>query len=300
MDEGMTAIAEEQATPAIETQAPETEPTDEPIDLEAAAEAEAEAGSEEEGEADESQEGAEPALEMVEVEINGKKHKIPAELKDNFLMHADYTRKRQADAEQARAVEARAAEVEAQYNVSQEVLEARAALMVHDNQLKQFENLNWQQLENEDPVGAMSAWRQFQQLKETRGNIAGYLNEQQTTRSAQAEQATANRLRETRAFAEKEIPGWSPDVDTKITEFAEKQLGYSRETLLGAYTPAVYRTLHLAWLGHQSLTKQQAAPKPAPAQIKPLTTVSSKASPSARRSEADMPMGEFAAWINKR
>lgn len=301
MDEGMTAIAEELATPADQTQTPETEVEDN-TDLEDLPEdgEDADDGSTE-GEATEGEEGTEPAPELVEVEFNGKKHKIPAELRDGFLMQSDYTRKTQEVAEMRKSVEARQAEAEAQYNVSQEVLQARAALMLHDSQLEQFQNVNWQQLENEDPVGAMSAWRQFQQLKETRSNIAGFLDEQQTQRSAQAERETANRLRETRAFAEKEIPGWSPDVDAKITEFAEKQLGYSRETLLGAYSPAVYRTLHLAWLGHQSLTKQQAAPKPAPTTpAKPLTTVSSKANPSARRSEADMPMGEFAAWINKR
>lgn len=300
MDEGMTAIAEELELPATQTQTPQTEVEDD-TDLENLPEDgdNADDGSDE-GETGDDGEGAEQAPELVEIEFNGKKFNIPAELKDGVLMNADYTRKTQEVAELRKTVEARQAEAEQQFNVSQEVLQARAALMVHDNQLEQFEKVDWQQLENEDPVGAMSAWRQFQQLKETRGHIAGYLNEQHTTRSAQAEQETANRLRETREFAEKNIPGWTPEIDTKIANFAISELGQSVDTLKAAYSPNVYKTLHLAWLGHQALQKQKAAPKAVPSQIKPLTTVSSKANPSARRSEADMPMGEFAAWINKR
>lgn len=305
MDEGMTAIAEEQAAPAIETQLPQTGPTDDEIlDLDATEEAEAESGSENEGETPEGETSAEagdqPEYEpdLVEIELNGKKYAVPAELKDGYLMQADYTRKSQANAELARALDARKAEVEAQFNVSEEVLQARAALMVHDNQLEQFKNTNWQQFENDDPVGAMSAWRQFQQLKETRGNIAAYLHEQQTTRSAKAEQETANRMRETREFAESKIPGWTPEVDAKITEFALSHLGQTVDTLKAAYSPNVYKTLHLAWLGHQSLIKQQATPKPSAPNIQPLRTVSAKASAPVSKAPEDMSMDEYVAFRN--
>ncbi len=306
MDEGMTAIAEEQATPAIETQAPKTEIKDEPIDLDNPDEVRAAAGLEPEVEEPEGETGEEtgdsPEYEpdLVEIELNGKKYAVPAELKDGYLMQADYTRKTQEVSELRKSAEARAAEAETQFNVSQEVLQARAALMVHDNQLEQFQKTDWQQFENEDPVGAMSAWRQFQQLKETRGQIAGYLNEQHTQRSAQAEQETANRLRETLEFAKKEIPGWSPDIDAKITDFATSTLGFSRDTLLGAYSPSVYKTMHLAWLGHQSLLKQQAAPRTPPVNVQPLRTVSAKSSPNVTKDPADMSMAEYAAWSDRK
>jgi len=295
MDEGTTAIAEELVTPAIQTQAPETEDEDN-NDLENLPEAgdDADDGSDDEVEGTEGEEGSEPEPELLEVEFNGKKHKIPAELKDSLLMHADYTRKTQEVAELRKTVEARQAEAEQQFNVSQDVLQARAALMLHEQQLEQFHNTNWQQLEAEDPIGAMSAWRQFQQLKEERAQIAGYLNEQHMTRNAQAEQETANRLRETREFAEKNIPGWTPEIDTKIANFAISELGQTVDTLKKAYSPNVYKTLHLAWLGHQALQKREAISKPT-SQVKPLTTVSSKANPSARKPIGEMSMEEYAA-----
>lgn len=300
MDEAMTAIAGEQAAPAIETQTPEAvqkpEIKDEPIDLDAPQEEETPSELVPEGE-ETPLTAAEP--EVVEIELNGKKYSVPAELKDGYLMQADYTRKTQEVSELRKAADARQAEVEKSYSVSQEVLEARATLMNVDHQLKQYQNLDWKQLEGEDPVGAMSAWREFQQLKEVRGNIGGFLDQQQNEMSEKAKQDTANRLRETREFAEKKIPGWSTEVDAKITEFAESK-GFTRETLLNAYSPPVYEVLYLAWLGNQSLQKQQTAPKPQAQNIQPLRTVTAKSSPNVTKNPADMSMDEYAKWSDQK
>lgn len=301
MDEGLTAAAEELAAPAIETQKPETaqvpDPKDEPIDLDAPQEEEIQPELQPGGEEQPTNEAATP--EVVEIEINGKKYNVPAELKDGYLMQADYTRKTQAVAEEDKAVKARMAEAETFYNVSQEVLEARATLLNVDAQLKQYNEMNWQQLENDDPVGAMSAWRHFQQLKEVRGNIGGFLDKQQNEMSEKAKLETANRLRETRKFAEEKIPGWSTEVDAKITEFAESK-GFSRETLLNAYSPPVYEVLYLAWLGNQSLQKQQTAPKPQTSTVQPLRTVSAKSSPNVTKHPSDMSMDEYAKWSDQK
>lgn len=305
MEEGMTAIAEEQAAPAIETQTPETEPRDEPIDLDAPDQPETEAQAPEtEGEQPEGEEG-EPSAdetpagsEFAEIEINGKTYQVPAEIKDGYLMQADYTRKTQEVAEMRREMEAKAAEIEQAFNMSQEFVETRATLLNVDNELAQFQNVNWEQYENEDPMGAMSAWRRFQQLKEARNQIAGNLERVQTQRNAAKEQETANRLRETREFAETKIPGWTPEVDAKITAFAEQDLGLTRDTLLSAYNPQLYKMLHLAWLGSQSLQKQQAAPKPSTPPVQPLRTVSAKANASVTKDPENMSMAEYVAFRN--
>jgi hypothetical protein len=294
MDEGTKAAAVEQAPPAIETTQPETETVEPELELsEEESETEGEDG-EIENEGEEAEQEPEPEPELVEVEFNGKTYKVAPELKDGFLMQADYTRKTQEVAETKRSLEARAAEVERNFAVSEEVLGARAALMNIDAQLEQYQNVNWQQLENEDPLGAMSHWRQFNQLKEQRGQVTNYLNEAQAKRANEMEQDTANRLRQTREFAEKEIKGWSPELDNKITHFAVNDLGIGIEELKSAYTPTVYRTLYLAYLGQQTLAKQAATPKPT-TPVKPLTTVSSKASPSARKPIGEMSMEEYAA-----
>ncbi len=301
MTEGVPAIAEELASPAIETQKPETaqlpDPKDEPIDLDAPREEEIQPELQPEGEEQPTLEAPEP--DVVEIELNGKKYTVPAELKDGYLMQADYTRKTQEAAEIRKAAETRQAEAEKFYNVSQEVLEARATLINVDAQLKQYQDLDWRAFENEDPVSAMSAWREFQQLKEVKGNIGGFLDQQQNEMSEKAKLETANRLRETRKFAEEKIPGWSTEVDAKITEFAESK-GFTRETLMNAYSPPVYEVLYLAWLGNQSLQKQQTAPRIPSPPVQPLRTVSAKSSPNVTKNPADMSMDEYAKWSDQK
>ncbi|WP_313195859.1 hypothetical protein [Shinella zoogloeoides] len=276
MNEELNAVAEEQAIPAADEQQPTTGTDD---DL--GTENQADDLENVEGDGDEGDIAGDDDL--VDVEYEGKVHRLPQELKDALLRNADYTRKTQEVAEQRRAVEARQAEINAAYDVSQEVLQARAAILNIDGALKQYEGVNWNQLENEDPVAAMTHWRQFQQLQQQRGQVAQYLDKTQADLSEKATQAVEARLRETRAFAERELKGWTPELDNKITEFATKELGFSVEDLRNQYTPQVYRTLYLAHIGQQALAKQNQQPKPkqpvSPAQ--PLSKVTARTNPPA-------------------
>lgn len=269
MDEDMTAIAEEQAVPATLPQETENASETETEELEQA--------DLQDGETEEAQ-PVEP--ELIDIEYEGKAYKLPPELKDALLRTADYTRKTQEVAASRKEVEAKLAEAEATFNTSQEVLEARATALNLDNALKQYESVNWSQLEAEDPIAAMSHWRQFQQLQQQRGQVAEYLNKTQAELSEKAAQATEARLRETAQFAQKELKGWTPELDTKITQFAVTDLGFTPEELRSSLNPGIYRTLYLAHIGHQALQKQatpQAQPKAPAAQ--PLTKVAARTSP---------------------
>lgn len=304
MDEGMTAIADELATPAIETQEQKEVPDNDPgpvdLDAEVNSETEVETGEAEVPEAGDEPVDAPPAEpDVVEIEINGKKYAVPAELKDGYLMQADYTRKTQEVASERKAAEAQREQAAALFQSSQEYIEAKAFALNLDNQLKQYENLDWNKLEQEDPMGAMSHWRQFQTMKEQRGQVAQYLQNAETQRTAQAEQDIANRLQETRKYAQEKIPGYSVELENKVADFAVKELGFQIEQLQAAISPQVFRTLHLAWLGSQALQKQQSAPRPA-VPTQPLRTVSSKASPTVTKDPSEMSMAEYDKWASKR
>ncbi len=227
---------------------------------------------------DEDQQQPEP--ELADVEYEGKQYKLPPELKDALLRTADYTRKTQEVATVRKEAEAIKAEAQAALQVSQEVMEARAAALNLDNSIKQYEGVNWAQLEAEDPIGAMSHWRQYQQLQQQRNQVGEYLNHAQAEMSEKAAQATEARLRETAQFAQKELKGWTPELDTKITQFAMTDLGFTPEELRSSLNPGVYRTLYLAHIGHQALQKQAApqAQRTAPA-AQPLTKVAARTSP---------------------
>jgi chaperonin cofactor prefoldin len=293
MTEALTAIADAQAMPAGGEQQPTAPNASDNNQVELENDSEVVEGdeSEEDGE----QQPVEP--ELVDVEYEGKIHKLPPELKDALLRTADYTRKTQEVAEQRKAIEARQAEVDKAYQTSQEVIEARAIVHNIDSQLKTYENVNWQQLENEDPMAAMSHWRQFQQLKDQRGQVAQYLDKTQAEMSEKFAQETDKRLRETRAFAEKEIPGWTPDVDVKIVGFAEKDLGFTREQLLTSLSPAVYKTLHLAMIGAEAIKRTNTPPKQQQQAPQPLTKVTARANPPAAGLDDRLPADE---WLKRR
>lgn len=248
---------------------------------------EATEGDEQELTTDENQEQEEQPLEpeLVDVEYEGKPYKLPPELKDALLRNADYTRKQQANAELKRTYEAKLAEAEATFNTSQEVLEARATALNLDKALKQYENIDWSAYDPNDVVAEVEMqrhWRTFQNLQMQRQQVGEYLNKTQTELSEKAAQATEARLRETAQFAQKELKGWTPELDTKITQFAMTDLGFSPEELRSSLNPGVYRTLYLAHIGHQALQKQATpqAQRPAPA-AQPLNKVATRTSPPA-------------------
>lgn len=230
----------------------------------------------------EGEEGEQPAPEedLEEFDWNGQKIKGPKGLKDGVLMHADYTRKTQATAEKERALEARAAQIEQASKAGEEEMNARAAMISIDTDLKSYENVDWDAWEAQDLFAAQAGFRKFQQLQAARGQVAGYLGERQKARTEQTQQDTAKRLQETRQYAETQIKGWTPELDSKITDFATKELGYDWDTLKGAYNPKVYRTLYLAHIGHAALQKQSVAPKsPTAPATQPLTKITARANP---------------------
>lgn len=276
-------------TPVAET--PEADKVEEPVSLESPA-----------GETDQTaelaDEGSGDDADYAEIELNGKRYRVPAELKDGYLMQADYTRKTQANAELGRQYEAKIAEANRALELSNEEMRARAHLIGIDAELKNYAEVDWNRLEAEDPITAQSHFRRWQMLKDQKAQAEGFINQKATERTQLTQQDTARRLEETRQYAVKNIKGWTPELDAQITQFAEKELGFPRDTLMAAYNPQVYRALYLAHIGNQALSKATAAKSmdgriPS---IKPLSTVSAKASGMASKDPSEMTMDEYAKW----
>jgi hypothetical protein len=274
---------EQESIAAPEAETP-IEPTDQPTDdnIEAGAEP------------SEPTEQPNPDDDLEEFDWNGQKIKGPKGLKDGVLMQADYTRKTQEIAATRKELEDRAQRIDQQSKAGEEEMTARAVVISIDSALKSYENIDWDKWEAEDLFAAQSGFRKLQELKEQKALVTNYLGEKQKARTDLTQQESAKRLQETRQFAETKIKGWSPDVDAKITDFATKELGFDWNTLKAAYTPAVYKALHLAWLGHQAINTKPNAPTPKPS-VEPLKVVAAKANPPARKSLTEMSMEEYAA-----
>lgn len=237
---------------------------------------------------------------LEELEIDGAKYRVPEKIKHGFMRMDDYTRKSQANAETRKQLDTRATEIDERLKATDEELQARGAQFSIRSQLEQYANTDFQKMQMEDPFKAQQEWMRYQQLREADGQITGFLDNAQKTRTETAERETANRLKATAEFAATKLKGWTPELDQKISDFAYNELGLDTEALKRVYTPQIYKGMYLAYLGHQTATARQNAPaKAATPPPKPMTTVAPKGS-TVTKSVAQMSTAEMDAYLNKR
>lgn len=232
-----------------------------------------------------------------DIEWSGKTFKGPKGLKDGLLMQADYTRKTQEVAATRKELDAEKARIVQQAQATEEELGIRANLHHVNGELKRLESFDWnayQAMRREDPLGADEAWQYVQHLKGQKADAERHLGDRQRARFEEAQRETAKRFEETNAF-KKTIPGWSPDMDSKVIDFAKSE-GITNEQLAGVMSPAVYKILNLARLGADLMSKQATpAPKPQTPAPQPLAVVGAKSNPTAKKSLSEMDMDEYVA-----
>lgn len=221
-------------------------------------------------------EGAE--VDTEEVEIDGKRYAVPKELKDKILMHGDYTRKTQEVAEQRRVLEQEAQEFGHRQERIMSHMQEHAQLIAISEQLAQYDQINWQVLNQEDPQQAQALFFQRQQLQEAQQQLGARLSQAEQQFSLEKQQETAKRIEQGRAVLAKEIPGWNPEMAGKVRSFGVQVFG-SEEAMsksLDLADPRNIKMLHLARIGFEAQQKAVQKPKPVPA--KPVTKVSSGSS----------------------
>lgn len=276
---------------------------DEPINLDAQEEdQESEEGEQDQDddlEAEPEGEAESEESEFVTLEIDGQEYEVPAALKDGYMRHKDYTQKTQAAAEMRKELDQQKQMLEQQSQATEQELQDRVTALNIKERLEEYANVDWDAAEQQDPLEAQKHWRIFQQLKEQNQEVQGRLDNHAKERTEKAEQETVTRLQETLKFAQTNIKGWTPELDTKIASFATQELGFTPDTLKQAYNPQVYQTLYLAFLGQQSLKNQATAKPKQKVAPKPLKRVTAKASPNVKKSLEDMSMEEYAAHRKK-
>jgi hypothetical protein len=212
--------------------------------------------------------------ELFDIEINGKTHKVTKEIRDSVLMHADYTRKTQEVAEQRKAIEAQKAQVDQFATSAQAHIRDMGRLMALDDQLDQYNKVDWTRYTNENPLEADAAFRQRTLMKEQREALARQIQANEVRRTQEAQLAQAKRYEETNRKLESEIKGWNADLAGKLRQYAA-DVGIP-DNLIRAYAHDVgsVKALHEAYLGRQLIEKQKAAAKAATAtDPKPLAKV---------------------------
>lgn len=210
--------------------------------------------------------------EEIEEELEGVKLRGKKELLEKFkgerLMQADYTRKTQEVAEQRRAIEAQREQFQQLAQSHQQHLREVAQIVGIEERLAQFNQINWHQLNAENPQQAQAYLIEFNQLQAARGQLTNSLTQRQQQQALQTQQETAKRLQEGQAVLQREIKGWSPDLAQKLMQYGQS-IGFQSQQLQNITDPAVVVALHRAYMFDQ-LQKQS---KPAPVTQKPVTRV---------------------------
>lgn len=245
--------------PELEPVLDESQDTEEVVDDESL-QAEDETDAETEAEAEDDSE---------EVEYEGKQYKLPKELKEALLRQADYTRKTQEVAEQRRAIEAQVQQQQQLLEVRAQTIEGRAYLASIDQNLAQYNQINWSQLAQDDPAEANRLWIQRSQLVEQRQGVSNHLAQMEQHALETQQQETVRRLQEGTAILQRDIPGWSAQKASELQNYAVKELGIPQAIVAQIDDPAVVKAINRLFM----LEKQAAKPKPQP---KPATVIKSQ------------------------
>ncbi|MCR5879428.1 hypothetical protein [Phenylobacterium sp. J367] len=201
-------------------------------------------------------EGLEP--ETLEIELDGQVYEIPAALKGAFLRQADYTRKTQDLAEQRRAVEAERQALAQQSQLSAGASRDRMRLAALDEQLADFDGVDWRAFAEEDRQGAETLWGRYQAMGRAREELARAVAHADERDQLKAAREAADRMAETGRKLAEEIDGWSPETAAKLVEYAQA-FGVTLEELAEAADPRLWKLLHKAWRADQAGGQEIAA-----------------------------------------
>ncbi len=159
--------SEENTNPEQTIEEPATDNSEE-IEIEADNEAEEEV-SEEFEEAEEyeiaDEEAPTETPQAYTVKVDGEEFEVSLdELRDGYQRQSDYTRKSQSLAEQRKAYEANLQAVQNERNQYAQVLEQMSENQNY--QLQQFEDINWKELKDDDPMEYMEKRLEYQEAKD--------------------------------------------------------------------------------------------------------------------------------------
>lgn len=236
----------------------------------------------------------EPDDDSEEVDYEGEKFKVPAKLKDALLRQADYTRKTQEVAEVRRQAEAERQLFEQQKQFHFANMQEVARVIAIDQQLQQYAAINWDQLENSDPVQAMKLQRQFRELQAQKAQAETTVAQRHSAMQQAQQQEAAMRLNEGQRVLKREIPEWGPELALKLKEFGLKE-GLSAKKINSMDDPSDVLSLYARF--QLSEMKAKATKKPQQVQTKPVTKIQAVKA-TANRDPDKMGADEWLKWRN--
>lgn len=203
--------------------------------------------------------------EAVDVEYEGKSYKVPPPLKDAILRQSDYTRKTQELADARKSADAIMQNVNKLYEMQQASQKQLGQLAAVDEQIAQYEKVDWNTLTAQDATRAQQLFIQFQQAKDSKAKLTTELQAAQSEQMKAAQAARAAKVEEGQKALARDIKGWNPEHGRKLMDFASSSYGFSTEELSNVIDPRTVRLMNDAYQFRQLQSKPVAQQKVAPA-----------------------------------
>lgn len=205
---------------------------------------------EEVAESEDSQEETEPPAKL-KLTRNGEEIEVDLEEAKNLAQQGyDYTQKTQKLAEERRAVEVQVQAVKAQETAIKQMAETQQAFIKEiakvtsiDEQLAQYEHVNWNALSDSDPVQAQKLYIQYQQLQNNRVRAINEIQQKNHQLAQQRELQAQTRLEQAKAELLQAFPQWNAEMAKELRESA-KAYGFSEEETSGITDPRTVKILH--------------------------------------------------------
>lgn len=171
---------------------------------------------------------------LVNTKIDGESGKVKfADLIKSFQLQGHVDRQVREAAEARKAAQEFVQQSQQQIQVQQAIVGKIAEAKVIENQLNQYQGINWAALEDSDPVQAMRLQRQFGELKQAYQAKAQEINQAQNYVQQQQQHQTAASLESERQALVNACPEWKSDA----VAVKEKQ-AIAADLLARGYTQA--------------------------------------------------------------
>lgn len=194
---------------------------------------------------------------LVEVEFEGKTHKVPQELKDALLRQSDYTRKTQEVAEERRLAKIDREQVQIEREFQSVIGQKASQLQSIATELGQYRSVDWDAAYAADHQGAARAEARFNRLERDAEKLQREIAQDKShfdaawaAREQEREQVneriTSQGVERTRQHA-KTLPGWSEQADVEVAKYlAAKGVGTDMAKVI-ASNPTYYEVLYKSW-----------------------------------------------------
>ena len=197
-------------------------------------------------------EDSEEEQSYLTLKINGEEVDKPLDEVISLAQQgADYTKKTQEVAEQRKALEEYAQTIQvqeqqlrAQAELQQALFGELAQITAIDQQLADFQAIDWNQLSENDFVEAQKLFFTQNKLQTQRSQLVQQIEAKQQ-QLTQAQQKSLNeRIAKGKEVLAKEIPNWSPDTSKAIISAGKEYYGFSDEEMSSVIDPRHVKVLH--------------------------------------------------------